>query len=139
MHRATKAALPGAVLLLVCGLACDKHEPAPVERSKPKLPTSARAPTNPPTIADPLDPGRPMTIDESRAHAGAANWVKARPGFQSSRNAAERGGIEPCAVKAADTSGFEDWSTIGRGKFTAPRALALDESGGFDLVIHLLG
>jgi len=139
MRCATTAALPGAALLLVCGLACDKREPAPVESSKPKLAASV-APTTPPgTIADPIDPHRPMTIDEARAQAGAANWVAARPGFQSSRTASERGGIEPCAVKAADTSAFEDWSTIGRGKFTAPRALALDESGGFDLVIHLLG
>jgi hypothetical protein len=79
-----------------------------------------------------------MTIDaEPRADAG--NWVTARPGFQASRNTAQRGGIEPCATQAVDSSAFEDWTAVGRGKFTAPRALVLDESGGFDLVIHLLG
>jgi hypothetical protein len=38
-----------------------------------------------------------------------------------------------------DTTGFEDWTPLSRGKFTAPRALALEDDGSFDLVIHLLG
>jgi len=140
MYRGTKAALNGAALVLLCWLAaCDRGEPARVEAAKPKPAASAAAVSVAPrTIADPLDPNRPMTVDnEPRVHSG--NWVTARPGFQSSRSAAERGGIEPCAGQGIDTSSFEDWAPIGRGKLTAPRALVLDESGGFDLVIHLLG
>jgi hypothetical protein len=79
-----------------------------------------------------------MVIDaEPRVDAG--NWVTARPGFQRSRTRAQRGGLEPCAVQAVDATGLEDWAAIGQGKFTAPRGLVLDENGGFDLVIHLLG
>jgi len=137
MHRAPKAALLSAALVLMPGVAGCEREPAP-QIAKPKPAASAPLPANPPgTIADPLDPKRPMTVDaERRVEAG---WVTARPGFQSSRSAAQRGGIEPCAPQPVDTSAFEDWVPLSRGKFTAPRALALDESGGFDLVIHLLG
>jgi len=139
MHRATEAALVSSALVLtVAFLACEKREPAPAE-SKSKLSAPAPAPTTPPgTVADPLDPQRPMTIDaEPRVASG--NWVTARPGFQTSRTPAQRGGIEPCATQKFDTSAFEDWAPVSRGKFTAPRSLVLDESGGFDLVIHLLG
>jgi hypothetical protein len=137
MYRATKAALRGAALVLLhCIVACDRREQKQPPKAKPSasaLPASA-----PGTIADPLDPSRPMTID-ARPRVQSGNWVTARPGFQSSRSTAERGGIEPCAIQAIDASAFEGWAPIGRGKFTAPRALVLDESGGFDLIIHLLG
>jgi len=120
-------------------VACDRGEHAPAEPAKPRpVASAAPVPDARNTIADPIDPNRPMLIDAERRGL-AGNWLTARPGFQSSRSAAERGGIEPCAVQAIDTSQFEDWVPIGRGKFTAPRALALDENGGFDLVIHLLG
>ncbi len=141
MDRATKAALLSAALVLECAgnCACSKRDPAPA--AKPARAASAASITTttvPGTIADPLDPQRPMTID-SEPRVDAGNWVTARPGFQASRTRAQRGGIEPCATQAVDTTGFEDWAQVGQGKFTAPRGLALDESGGFDLVIHLLG
>ncbi|HET7543114.1 MAG TPA: hypothetical protein VFK05_24745 [Polyangiaceae bacterium] len=79
-----------------------------------------------------------MTVDaEPRRQVG--NWVTARPGFQSSRTVAQRGGVEPCAPPTVDASAFDDWTPVSQGKFSAPRALALDDDGGFDLVIHLLG
>src|SRR6478736_4875786 len=144
MHRATEAALFSAALLLSRGIvACDQHNPAPAEPAKPKL-SALAAPiaTSPPqkTIADPVDPNRPMLIDqEERVRPSVGSWITARPGFQSSRSTAARGGIEPCAQQPIDTSAFEDWAPVSRGKFIAPRALTLDESGGFDLIIHLLG
>ena len=139
MHRATEAALLSAALVLLPGTPACEREPAPAKISKPQPAAPAAAPSNSPgTIPDPLDPQRPMAIDAER-RGDAGSWVNARPGFQSSRTPAQRGGIEPCATQAVDTSGFEDWAPVSRGKFTAPRALALDESGGFDLVIHLLG
>ncbi|HYQ45426.1 MAG TPA: hypothetical protein VER11_25745 [Polyangiaceae bacterium] len=136
MHRATKAALLSAALVFV---GCDKHEPTPPESTKPKGPAAPVAPVPAPgTIPDPVDPNRPMKIDDE-PRARSNNWVSARPAFQSSRTAAERGAIEPCAPQPIDSSGFDEWAPVSRGKFVAPRALALDESGGFDLIIHLLG
>jgi hypothetical protein len=76
------------------------------------------------TVTPPLDGG---------------DWVTARPGFQYSRTAAERGGIEPCGIQQVDTSGYDDWAPVARGRFTMPRALRLDDSGRFDLIIHLHG
>lgn len=148
MQRATEAALPSAALLLLlqAGLAaCDQQTNTRAESSKPKPATLAAPAALVPAAAetaipDPLDPQRPMLIDrERRTRPDTGNWVTARPGFQSSRSTAERGGIEPCAVPASDTSAFEDWAPVSRGKFIAPRELGLDESGGFDLIIHLLG
>jgi len=139
MHRATGAALlSAALLLLAVGQGACKRDPVAdrvsnVERARAAIPSAA-----PGTLLDPLDPGRPMTIDaEPRLDAG--NWVTARPGFQASRTRGQRGGIEPCATQTVDTTGFEDWAPVSRGKFTAPRALVLADDGGFDLVIHLLG
>ncbi|HKO50374.1 MAG TPA: hypothetical protein VJV79_21775 [Polyangiaceae bacterium] len=137
MQRATKAALLGAALVLG---GCDACSEPPPSHSKPNgIPpaTSSRA-TAPDTIADPLAPDHPIVID-TQPRADAGNWVKARPGFQASRTRAQRDGIEPCAKQPVDTSGFEDWAAVSQGKFTAPRGLVLDDSGGFELVIHLLG
>jgi len=142
MYRATEAALFGAALLLLSRLiACDKHDPTRAEAAKPKPVASAALPaTSPGTISDPLDPHRPMKVDDApRAQLGTAGWLTARPAFQSSLSAAQRGGVEPCAQQAVDTSAFDDWTAVSRGKFIAPRGLSLDESGGFDLIIHLLG
>jgi hypothetical protein len=89
-------------------------------------------------VADPLSPDRPATLDdEPRSDAGS--WVKARPGFQYSRPAAERGGVEPCAIPEGDTSSFSDWAPIGLGKLTAPRSLEFGDAGDFELIIHLNG
>jgi len=141
MHRVTEAALLSAALVLVCASqgAC-KRRATPAQQSKPEFaPPTASIRTAPPgTLNDPLAPDRPMVIDAEQ-RIDTRNWVTARPSFQTSRKPAERGGIEPCAARAADTSAFDDWSAMGRGKFIAPRELILDDEGGFDLVIHLLG
>jgi hypothetical protein len=89
------------------------------------------------TLRDPLSPERLTTIDS--APRDASDWVSARPRFQYSRPAAERGGVEPCATPKVDASAFSDWLPLSKGHFSAPRDGALDASGGFDLVIHLLG
>jgi hypothetical protein len=99
---------------------------------------TAAAVPKPRTLSDPLVPGRPPTLAPARPLDGG-DWVTARPGFQYSHTAAERGGVEPCNIQQLDTSGFEDWAPVGQGRFTMPRGLALDESGRFDLVIHLHG
>ncbi len=88
---------------------------------------------------DPLAPDRPALLEPKRDPAGKADWVTARPGFQSSRSTSERGGVNPCAVPEADTSAFEPWSRLSQGRFIALRAGALDASGHFDLVLHLHG
>ena len=140
MNRATEAALLSAALALVfIGAACSKHEPAPDAATRAgAAPLASARPVAPGTIADPLDPEHPIPIDSAPRRV-AGNWVTARPSFQASRTRAERGGVEPCAAQAVDTTGFEDWSSLNQGKFTAPRGLVLDDEGGFDLVIHLLG
>ena len=138
MNRASEAALLSAALALVLAAgACSKRESAALV--KPKRAAPAVTPSSAPgTISDPLAPDRPMGIDaEPRLDAGS--WLTARPSFQSSRTTAQRAGLEPCATQAVDSSAFEAWAPVSRGKFTAPRALALDEGGGFDLIIHLLG
>ena len=92
----------------------------------------------PSALIDPLDPGRPVLLDRSPRPA-PSDWIKARPGFQYSRSAKQRGGVEPCAPQASDTSGFADWVPLIQGHFSAPRDLRLDAQGRFDLVIHLNG
>jgi hypothetical protein len=90
------------------------------------------------TLRDPLAPDRPPTRDAARQTVDAS-WVSARPQFQYSRTAAERGGVEPCATQAVDVSALDDWVALSKGRFTAPRDLQLDASGRFDLVLHLHG
>ena len=99
--------------------------------------TPAVAPANPPLI-DPLRPGAPLERDAARASL-PPDWVRARPGFQSSRKAEERGGIEPCATQPVDTSSFEPWLPLSRGKLTFPKSLASGTASQFDLVVHLHG
>jgi hypothetical protein len=140
MDRATEAALFSAALVLMCAgqVGCSrKSAPTPPKKAE-RASTAQTAQTEPAAVADPWDPSRPMIIDTER-HDPGRSWVSARPGFQSSRTREQRGGIEPCASQPVDTTGFEDWAPVGRGKFTAPRGLALSDDGGFDLVIHLLG
>jgi hypothetical protein len=92
----------------------------------------------PSTIADPISPQRLAHLDPT-PRPEAADWVKARPGFASSRSAAERGGVEPCATQEVDGSGFEPWSRLSRGQLLVPRQDAADDSGQFVLVLHLHG
>lgn len=109
------------------------------DRSRDSKPSHAARPAKKPapgTLDDPLTPGRPVTL---AASVPAPNWIGARPAYQYTRSAAERGGIEPCAGQAVDTSSYADWVPLIQGHFSAPRALELDSAGHFDLVIHLLG
>jgi hypothetical protein len=130
-----------AVLLLIAAawfwlrpswsaLSAAEPAPAPAARSAP-----AAAPG---TIVDPLNPDRPVQLDQTRPTSGNG-WLQARPAFQYSKSTADRAGVEPCATQAVDTSGLEDWTPLSRGHFTAPRSFALGPSGDFDLVIHLHG
>lgn len=91
------------------------------------------------TLVDPLAPERPPVLDTSARPAASGSWVTARPGFQFSRPPSERGGVNPCALPEVDTSAFEPWSNLAKGRFIAPLEGALDASGRFDLVIHLFG
>jgi hypothetical protein len=106
------------------------------------LPAAASAPraTAPASsgATDPLRPGAPVQRDATRAGL-AAGWVSARPGFQSSRRAEERGGIEPCSTQPLDDSSFEAWLPLSRGKLTFPKSLASSGASQVDLVIHLHG
>ncbi len=67
------------------------------------------------------------------------DWVKARPRFQYSRAAAERGGVEPCATQTVDSSAFSEWAPLGRGRLVVPKDAPTDADGNFGLVIHLHG
>ena len=79
-----------------------------------------------------------MTVD-SAAHPVPPDWVTARPGFQYSRTAAERGDVEPCDTHVPESAAFEAWAPLSQGRFIVPSEKALDASGHFDLVIHLHG
>jgi hypothetical protein len=116
------------------------HRPVarPVVASAASVPSARVPPERADRLIDPLDPERPILLDTS-PRAESANWVTARPAFQYSRKAVDRGGIEPCAGESVDTSAFTDWVSVAQGHFSAPKALKLDSSGRFDLVIHLNG
>jgi hypothetical protein len=139
MSKRTKGALVAA-LLVVIALAVvllrlqARLVPSHVVAVAQSAPRASAAPG---TLIDALVPNRPMLIDSGRSEA--ADWVRARPGFQYSRSAAERGGVEPCATQEVDTSEFEDWAPLDQGRFIAPRDFGLDQQGHFDLVIHLHG
>jgi hypothetical protein len=106
-------------------------------RLNPALRASVSA-SAPGMLIDPLHPDRPAMRDMA-ARPSSGDWIKARPGFQYSRPAAERGGVEPCASREVDTSSFEDWVPLIQGHYSAPRALHLDAGGRFDLILHLNG
>jgi hypothetical protein len=137
MSKATSLVLIGALLVLGgAGAYVITHlAPEPV-KARVALPQPSAA-EPPGTLVDPLVPGRLVTLDSERSLA--SNWVAARPAFQFSLPAAQRGNIEPCTTQKVDTSGFDAWVPLGRGRFSAPKRLRLDPSGGFDLVIHLNG
>jgi hypothetical protein len=104
-----------------------KAAPPPVEQALPKD-----------RVEDPLAPGRPARLDDP-PRSEPVDWVKARPGFQASRSAVERGGIEPCATQAVDTAAFQPWSRLSHGELLVPREPELDATGRFTLVLHLHG
>ena len=103
--------------------------------------SSVEPPKSPPTneLVDPLAPGRTAQLDTSPRAAGSASWVSARPGFQHSRTTAERAGVNPCAMPAADGGTLEPWSNLSKGHVAVPRTGALDATGAFELVMHFHG
>ena len=108
---------------------------APAVAVPRSVPTASASAT---TIVDPVSPGRLAPIDRA-PRTEAVDWVKARPGFQASRSAAERGGIEPCAPQDVASGSFEPWSRLSQGQLAVPREGAVDDGGQFELVIHLHG
>ncbi len=110
-------------------------------RRKPPTPVVAKPkpkPKPPPEIvADPVTPGRPARLDRTR-DAASGDWVHVHPGFQYSRGTEERGGVNPCALPDADTSGFSPWTSLAKGRFTLPGG-AVAPNGDFDLVMHFHG
>lgn len=108
-------------------------QPAPSRA--PSRPTAARATSA--DLVDPLVPSRPFQADERRADL--VGWVSARPGFQFSRGADERGGVEPCSTQPVDSSSFSSWLPLRVGKLTVPNGSGVDAAGNFDLVVHLHG
>jgi len=91
------------------------------------------------TRFDTLAPDRPVALDTAVRPAASGSWVTARPGFQFSRPPSERDGVNPCSLPEVDTSAFEPWSNLTKGRFIAPLEGAFDASGRFELVIHLFG
>jgi hypothetical protein len=132
--RAIVVAVGALVALLVAGTYWWRARSAVEPVVVAPRPTASAGPT---TIVDPISPERPARIDPV-PRAKAADWSKARPAFQSSRSAAERGGIEPCATQEVDTSTFEPWSRLSQGQLLVPRE-GVDAAGRFVLVIHLHG
>ena len=137
MHLGRASAI--ALFALATANACSraKVEPVPAADAKPRASALPAAPASSAAPLDPLQPDRPPTPQPERATA--ADWVKARPGFQTSRKAAARGGVEPCNTQPVDASAFEDWTPLQQGHFTAPRDNPLDAAGQFNLVIHFHG
>lgn len=137
MGRTTTLLLLGALVLGGAASYVVVHSAS--KPTKVRIGTPAPSATTPVgTLIDPLVPNRLVTLD-AEPRKLAQDWVAARPGFQYSRPAAERGGVEPCTTQKVDTSGFDDWVMLARGRFSAPKSLQLDGSGGFDLVIHVNG
>lgn len=137
MNKTANVLLLGAGLGLAgFGFAALRPRRAPVHvvAVAQSAPSASAVPS---ALGDPVVPDRPMMPDASRV--APANWVGARPGFQYSHSAAERGGVEPCATQDVDTSSYSDWIPLRSGRFIAPRDFGLDQQGRFDLVIHLHG
>ncbi|MBI5533076.1 MAG: hypothetical protein HY898_10190 [Deltaproteobacteria bacterium] len=130
------AALTAGTLGLGLALGCQaeprvRPTPAPAET----VSVAAAVPT---TLFDPLNPDRPIEYDSS-PRGTHTSWVTARPGFQSSLSSADRGGISPCSTQEVDTSAFDGWTSLSKGRFVAPRESAIDAAGRFDLVMHFHG
>ena len=147
MRRLTRVTLLGAALALAAAAGYARLQAharaAPrqatlVASSSSSLASSAEPEPAPGVVLDPLSPGHPATLDPA-ARVVVGDWSRARPGFQYSRSAAERGGIEPCGIQASDTSAVEAWVPLSQGHFVAPRDFGLDESGHFNLVLHFNG
>jgi hypothetical protein len=142
MHEARAAFL---LLALAAGAGAVYYgfRPRANAASLASVSASARSPAvapraAPDTIVDPLSPDHPAHV-EPNAQLDGGDWVHARPGFQYSRKAAERGGVEPCDTKKLDSPAFDDWKSFDQGRYLLPAVPSLNSAGQFDLVIHLNG
>jgi hypothetical protein len=146
MQRLMRVALLGVALALAAGAGYARLQAharatprqATLLPSSSSLASSAEPAAAPGVVLDPLGPGRPATLDTA-ARVVVGDWIRARPGFQYSHSAAERGGVEPCAIQAVAASATEAWAPLSQGHFVAPRDFGLDESGHFNLVLHFNG
>ena len=110
---------------------------SPEQLSVPVVVPSAKPSAGPVvrTISDPLRPDAPIDPDDARPEP-PGEWSKARPGFQRSLSAAQRGGVEPCAAQPVDDGFFEPALPRGRARRSSGY---VDDDGSFDLVIHSTG
>ncbi|RYZ04252.1 MAG: hypothetical protein EOO73_24505 [Myxococcales bacterium] len=144
MSTAARLALFGGACALVGGIVYGRvglrehSAPRQVASAVAHLPTSTSAAPAPGTIRDPLVPQRPVYRDTA-PEQDVGDWVKARPRFQISRSAAERGGLEPCATQQVDTSAYTPWAALGAGRYVMPKDAPTDAAGRFDLILHLHG
>lgn len=113
-----------------------RDEPGVAQASSPQ-PSVAQAEPADDALTDPLRPGERVPREPGRALG--ADWVSARPLFQTSRPASERGGVEPCATQQVDASALTDFAVLGSGRLTFPRALATATTSEVDLIVHLHG
>lgn len=144
MSTAAKVAILGGACALLGGVTFGRvglrehSAPRQVASTVARLPPSTSAVPAPGTIQDPLVPQRPAYRDTT-PEQDVGDWVKARPRFQYSRSAAERGGLEPCATQQVDTSAFTAWAALGAGRYVMPKDSPTDAAGRFDLILHLHG
>lgn len=95
------------------------------------------------TLPDPLNPTRPFFATQQTYAPLPKGWRDAQPAkdLQYMKSPEERGGVLPC--EAPDPGfGVHDpkWIHVQpMGNFIVPKQLVLDESGGFDLVVHFHG
>lgn len=136
MNKRTFAAL--AVLLgLLAAVGYGWRMRQPPKAARAAVPQAVASATEG-SIQDPLSPERPPRADPL-PRSQAADWMRARPAFQSSRSAAERGGIEPCATQEVTGGSFEPWARLGQGKLLVPRQASAGAAEELVLVIHLHG
>lgn len=141
MTSSAKFALFGGAFALFVAVTYGRFgsRPHPVPKQVASIAATApSASASSDAISDPVAPSRPVYRDTS-PEQDVGDWVKARPRFQYSRPPVERGGVEPCATQAVDTSAYSAWLPLSRGRFVAPLTSPVDAAGRFNLIIHLHG
>jgi len=131
------AAVAGALAVLAVYLYRPPVSRA-VQGASARVREAAASASAPRGLVDPLRPEAPLERDATRPTL-PANWARGRPGFQTSRSAEERGGVEPCATQPVDTGSLEPWVPLSHGKLTFPKSLVAATSREIDLVVHLHG
>ncbi|MGE0320921.1 MAG: hypothetical protein AB7K71_03175 [Polyangiaceae bacterium] len=110
---------------------------------KPGSSAEGTSSKHPATLADPLNPTRPFSATQQTYLPLAKDWRDALPAkeLQFMASPAERGGVLPCEAPDPGFGVHEPrWIHVQpMGNFIVPKHLKLDESGGFDLVVHFHG